>query len=113
MSNAGVSAWTAIIKKLQQLIDASDPASTVAATKALNASLNSLETDQQLPHAALKKLVQDVQVSWGMHGLPLFTFSGAAWCRTPAGQLQHNTTAVLHRWHVAVTEQACLLGHQC
>jgi hypothetical protein len=64
MSNAGVSSWKTLIKDLQQLLDAADPASRAAANKAIYARLNDSAVSQQLPHAAWKKLVKDVQVSW-------------------------------------------------
>jgi hypothetical protein len=62
MANAAVSLWTACIKDLQTSTHAAGavPASTV---KALVKSLNKLEQQPPLPHAAWKKLVQDVQVN--------------------------------------------------
>lgn len=70
MSSAAVSTWKAVIKDLQQLLDASDPASRAACINALNARLKSLNADQQLRHAAWKRLVQDVQVSWACMVFP-------------------------------------------
>jgi hypothetical protein len=105
MSNAGVATWTAVIKELQQLLNASDEASTTAAINALYARLNSLVADQQLPHAALKKLVQDVQVSWGMHGPHPLSQSSMVQgsCRTYAGHRKAVLACCSHFNHVAVT----------
>jgi hypothetical protein len=64
MANAVVAAWTACIKELQQVVEATGavtPAHTVA-IHGLVQRLHKLEAQQPLPHTAWKKLAQEVQV---------------------------------------------------
>ena len=64
MANAVVAAWTACIKELQQVVEATGavtPAHTAAA-HGLVQRLHKLEAQQPLPHTAWKKLAQEVQV---------------------------------------------------
>jgi hypothetical protein len=66
MANAAVSLWTACIRDLENpaLAAGAVPASAVpvSAVKAMLKCLNKLRKQPPLPHAAWKKLVQDVQV---------------------------------------------------
>jgi hypothetical protein len=62
MANAAVSLWMACIKDLQNLVIAAG-AAPASAVKAMLKCLNKLEHQPPLPHAAWKKLVQDVQVN--------------------------------------------------
>jgi hypothetical protein len=61
MANAAASLWTTCIKDLQTPAFAAG-AVPASAVKALAKSLSKLEQQPPLPHAAWKKLVQDVQV---------------------------------------------------
>jgi hypothetical protein len=70
MARAAVAAWVACISDLQQLFDGvfapgapdSTPAANSAATHIFVHSLTQLQRHSPLPHAAWKKLVEEVQV---------------------------------------------------
>lgn len=61
MANAVVAEWTACIKELQQIVDAAAAAQLDGGTLAQH--LEKLEEHASMPHAAWKRLVQDVQVN--------------------------------------------------
>jgi hypothetical protein len=62
MAKTCITCWTACLKELQRLADAAVIAQTEV--RALGVALEELsQQPQPLPHAAWKKLVQDVQVT--------------------------------------------------
>jgi hypothetical protein len=61
MANAAVASWTACVKELQQLMS-STPAAQSRFSVACTQRLQQLSQQPPLPHAAWKKLAQDVQV---------------------------------------------------
>jgi hypothetical protein len=62
MSKVPITAWTVCIKQLQRLADATDVSETKVQT--FSDALEVLgQQPNPLPHAAWKKLVQDVQVT--------------------------------------------------
>jgi hypothetical protein len=64
MANAVVASWTACINELQQLIDdTADAAEADAIQLCLLQRINKLKKQPSLPHAAWKRLVQDMQVN--------------------------------------------------
>ena len=67
MANAVVAEWTACIKELQQIVDAAAAAQLDGETLAQH--LEKLEEHASMPHAAWKRLVQNVQVNNCMVGL--------------------------------------------
>lgn len=77
MSKAVVASWMACIKELQKLVTAS--AADAGATEAFRQRLQQLDGQPPLPHAAWKKLVQDVQVEPGMDAWGLVTVTRGSW----------------------------------
>jgi hypothetical protein len=72
MAKAAVSAWTACIKDLQQLVDSAPgvpgntytlPDQDCPLQNKIARCVKKLHQQPPLPHAAWKKLVQDVQVT--------------------------------------------------
>ncbi len=63
MANAVVAAWASCIKEFQQLMRKSEDVQR-AELKALAQRVHKLEQQPSLPHAAWKKLVYDVQVTY-------------------------------------------------
>jgi hypothetical protein len=61
MANAAVAGWTACIKELQQQLGATGPV-RADDFSAFSKRVTALEQQLPLPHAAWKRLVQDVQV---------------------------------------------------
>lgn len=73
MANAVVASWTACVKELQRLVEAAAAAGPCrvyegqpywADLKPYQRCVDKLDTQSPLPHAAWKRLVQEVQVSW-------------------------------------------------
>lgn len=62
MATTAVAAWTACIKEMQQLLNTEGALQRDAYT-ALVISVAGLQKQPPLPHAAWKRLVQDVQVT--------------------------------------------------
>lgn len=61
MANAVVASWAACIKELQRLVDA--PSVAQSDGNAVLKLVEQLDNQPPLPHAACKRLVQDLQVN--------------------------------------------------
>jgi hypothetical protein len=59
-----VATWTGLIKALQQHADTPGSGSRAAVSDGLNNVWRIMANTMELPHAALKTLVEDAQVCW-------------------------------------------------